>query len=74
MVYGRPYTIKTMILNINYIYVSPGYNTTVSKLLILLPQGPDIKPIENLWVHLKKKLGKRSPTNKNDYIRFIREV
>ena len=31
-------TIKTMILNINLIYVKPGYYTTVPKLLILLPK------------------------------------
>ena len=31
-------TIKTVTLNINLIYVSPGYYTTVPKLLILLPK------------------------------------
>ena len=31
-------------------------------------QSPDINPIENLWSHLKKKIGKRSPTNKNELI------
>ena len=36
-------------------------------------QSPDIKPIKNLWIHLKKKVGKRSPTNKNKLIRFIKE-
>ena len=51
-------------------YVSPSYYTTEPKLLILLP---DINPIENLWVHLKKKVGKRSPTYKNELIRFIKE-
>ena len=32
-------------------------------------QSIDMNPIENLWVRLKKKLGKRSPTNKNELIR-----
>ena len=49
-----------MILNIGLIYISPGYYTTVPKLCI-----------ENLWVHLKKKEGKRLPTNKNQLISFI---
>ena len=31
-------TIKTMILNIILIYVSPAYYTTIPKLLILLPK------------------------------------
>ena len=31
-------TIEAMILNINLIYVSPSYHTTLSKLLILLPK------------------------------------
>ena len=29
--------------------------------------------MENLWIHLKKKVGKRSTTNKNELIRFIKE-
>ena len=37
-------TIKTMILNINLID-TPA-------------QSPNINPVENLWVHLKKKVGK----------------
>ena len=36
-------------------------------------QSLNINPIENLWVHLKTKIGKRSPTNKNELIRFIKE-
>ena len=53
--------IKTMILNISLIYVSSGYYTIEPKLLINTPdQSPDISPIENLWVHLKKKVGIRS--------------
>ena len=47
------------------------YNCT--KVIDTLAQSPDINPIENLWVHLKKKARKRSPTNKNELIRFIRE-
>ena len=35
--------------------------------------SPDINPIENLWVHIKKKVGKWSPTNKNELIKFIKE-
>lgn len=26
-------------------------------------QSPDLNPIENLWVYLKKKVAKRQPTN-----------
>lgn len=37
------------------------------------PQSPDLNPIENLWVHLKKKVAKRSPKNKHDLIKFIKE-
>ena len=52
-----------MILNINLIYVSPGYYTIV---VINTPaQSADVHPIENLWVNLKKMVGKRWPTNKN---------
>lgn len=47
------------------------YNCT--KVIDTPAQSPDINPIENLWVHLKKKVGKRSPTNKNELIRFIKE-
>ena len=36
-------------------------------------QGPDIKPIDNLWLHLKKKVGKKSPTNKNKLMRFVKK-
>ena len=60
-------------LNINLIYVSPGYYTTAPNLLILLPKVLPINPIENLLVHLKKKVGKRQPTNKNEFIKFIKE-
>ena len=28
---------------------------------------------ENLLVHLKKKVGKRTPTSKNEWLRFIKE-
>ena len=42
-------TVKTIIININLIYISP------------------------LWVHLTKKVGIRSPTNKNEFTRFIKE-
>ena len=47
------------------------YNCT--KVIDTPAQRPDFKPIENLWVHLKKKTGKRSPTNKNELIKFIKE-
>ena len=68
-------TIKTMILNMNLIYVSPGYYTTVPKLLIFLLKVLMLtnRTHNYLWVHLKKKVEKRSPTNKNDLIRFIKE-
>ena len=46
------------------------YNCT--KVIDTPVQSPDINPIENLWVHLKEKLGKRSPTNKNELIRFTK--
>ena len=39
------------------------YNCT--KVIDAPAKSPDINPIENLWGHLKKKVGKRSPTNKN---------
>ena len=62
-----------MILNINLIYLSPGYYTSVPKLLILTPaQSPDSNPIENLWVHLQKKVGKISPINKDELNWFIK--
>ena len=41
------------------------YKSTVDT---LNAQSPDINPIENLWVHLKKKVEKRSQTNKNELI------
>lgn len=31
-------------------------------------QSPDLNPIENLWGHLKQKLGKQSFTNKQDFV------
>ena len=65
--------IKTIILNINLIYVSPGYYTTKIKVIDTPAQRPDINPIESLWVHLTKNVGKRSPTNENELIRFIKE-
>ena len=61
-----------MTININRIYVSPGYYTIASKVIDTSVQSPDIKPIENLWVHLKKKFGKRSSINKNELIRFTK--
>ena len=64
-------TIKTMILNINLIYISLGYYTI--KVIETPAQSPDINPIENLWIHLKKKLRKRSPTNKNELRKVIKE-
>ena len=36
-------------------------------------QSPDINPIEILWVHLEEKVGKRSPSNKNELIKIIKE-
>ena len=36
-------------------------------------KSSDINPIENLWIHLKKKVETRSPTNKNELMRFIKE-
>ena len=61
-----------MIININLIYVSPCYYTTVVKVIDTLVQSPDINPIENLWVYLKKKVGKTQPTNKIEFIKFIK--
>lgn len=34
-------------------------------------QSPDLNPIENLWVLLKKKVGKRSPKNKTQLIQYV---
>ena len=48
-----------------------SYNCT--KVIDSPAQIPDVNPIENLWVHLRKKVGKRKPTNKNELIRFIKE-
>ena len=42
------------------------YNCT--KVIDTRAQGPDINPIENLWVRLQKNVGKRPPTNKNEFI------
>ena len=64
-------SIKTMIVNINLIYVRPSYWYNCTKVIDTPAQSSDINPIENLWVHLKKKVGNRSPTNKNELIRFI---
>ena len=47
------------------------YNYT--KGINTLIQRSDINPTENLWVHLKKNVGKRSATNKNGLVRFINE-
>ena len=47
-----------MILNINFIYVTPGLLFNCIKVIDTNAQSPDINPIENLWVHLKKKVGK----------------
>ena len=62
-----------MILNIKLIYVSPGCYTIVQILLMLLPKIPLINLSKICGVHLKKKVGKISPTNKNELIKFIRE-
>ena len=59
-------TIKTIILNINLIY-------NCTKVIDTPAKSPDINPIENLWVQLKRKVGRRSPTNKNKLIRFIKD-
>ena len=65
-------SIKTMILNkSNLCKFWLLYNFTT---VIDTPaQSSDIKPIENLCVHLKTKAKKRSPTNKNELIKFIKE-
>ena len=55
---------------ITNIYVSP-YNCT--KVIDTPAQSLDIYSIENLWVNLQKKVGKRSATNKNELIRFIKK-
>ena len=36
-------------------------------------QSPDINSIENFWIHLKKKVGKRWPTNRNKLMRFMKD-
>lgn len=43
------------------------YNCT--KVIATPAESPHISPIENLWVHLKKNVLKRSPTNKNDSLK-----
>ena len=68
-------TSKTKIIDINLIYLS-RYYTTVPRLYIYIDtpaQSANINPIENLWVQIKKMVEKRSPTNKNEFIRFIKE-
>ena len=47
------------------------YNCT--KVIDTPAQSPDINPLENMRVHRTKKIGKRSPANKNELIRFIKE-
>ena len=47
------------------------YNCT--KVIDIPAQSLDINPIENLWVHLTKIVGKRSPTNKKELLRCIKE-
>nr|AAA88882.1 Tc1-like transposase [Drosophila virilis]CAA89219.1 Tc1-like transposase [Drosophila virilis] len=44
-----------------------------SKVIDTPAQSPDLNPIENLWAFLKKRVGKRSPTNKNALIKAIQE-
>ena len=44
-----------------------------TKVIDTSAQSPDINPVENWWVHLKKKVEKRPPTNKNELISFIKE-
>lgn len=44
-----------------------------SKVIDTPAQSPDLNPIENLWDNLKKKVGKSSPKNKTDLIKFIKE-
>ena len=46
------------------------YNCT--KIIGTPAQSPDINPVENLRVHLKEKIEKRSPKNQNELIRFIK--
>ena len=45
------------------------YNCT--KVIDTPGQSLDINPNENLWVHLKKTLGKRAPTIENELINLI---
>ena len=58
-----------MILNINFIYVSPGYYCTE----VIDTSVRSLDSIEILWVHLKKNIGKISPTNKHKLRSFIKE-
>lgn len=44
-----------------------------SKVLDTPAQSPDMNPIENLWAHLKKKVAKRTPKNRNELVRYIKE-
>ena len=41
--------------------------------LLTLAQSNDINPIENLWVYVKKKVRKKSPTSKNELKGLIKE-
>ena len=69
----RTNTIKRIILNINLIYVSRGYYTTVPKLLILLTKVL-ILTLPNICGFIERiSLDKRLPTNKNELISFIKE-
>ena len=47
------------------------YNCT--KVINTPAQSPAINTVENLWVHVKKEVRKKSPTNKNEWKRFIKE-
>lgn len=36
-------------------------------------QSPDLNPIENIWVFLKRRVAKRNPKNKRELVQFIKE-
>lgn len=43
------------------------------KVLDTPPQSPDLNPIEHAWSYLKKKVGKRNPTNRGQLKAFVLE-